>query len=320
MLKNKKLTYITLFSSAGVGCYGFKMEDFKCVATNEVITKRMDIQKTNNICEYDSGYIVGDISKPEIKEKIYTEMQRWNKKGNDRIDVVFATPPCQGISVINHKKNDKEINRNSLVVESIEVVKQIKPRFFIFENVMAFQKTLCTSPDDRTIPIGDYINESLGTDYIITGRIINLMNYGSNSSRTRTLVIGVDKTYRNSITPNDLFPEYKDEKTLYDVIYDFPNLEWGQISNDDFYHAFRTYNPKMRNWINELKESESAFDNADPEKRPHRIIDGKIIENIRKNRDKYTRQPWNRFIRCHVRPYLILNTTFYPDVIQGFCL
>ena len=25
-------------------------------------------------------------------------------------------------------------------------------------------------------------------------------------------------------------------------------------------------------------------------------------------------------VGCHVRPYLILNTTFYPDVIQGFCL
>lgn len=315
MLKNKKLTYITLFSSAGVGCNGFKMEDFKCIATNELISKRMDIQKVNNICENASGYIVGDISKVETKEKIYTEMQRWKKKGNDRVDVVFATPPCQGISVINHKKNDKEINRNSLVVDSIEIVKKIKPRFFIFENVMAFQKTLCISPDDRIIPIGDYIKESLGADYNITGRIINLMNYGSNSSRTRTLVIGVDKTYRNNITPYDLFPEYRDEKVLSDVIYHFPYLEWGEINNDDFYHAFRTYSPKMRNWITELKEGESAFDNTSPEKRPHKIVDGKIIENIRKNRDKYTRQRWSRFIQCiHTRSdQLAAQNTIHPE-------
>lgn len=37
-----------------------------------------------------------------------------------------------------------------------------------------------------------------------------------------------------------------------------------------------------------LKESESAFVNADPAKRPHRIVDGKRVENARKNRDKYT--------------------------------
>jgi len=314
MLKNKSLTYVTLFSSGGVGCYGFNMEDYHCVATNEVITKRMNIQKANNICEYDSGYIVGDVTKPDIKGKIYDEIRRWKIKGNDRIDVVIATPPCQGISVINHKKNANEINRNSIVVESIEIVKRIKPRFFIFENVMAFQKTLCITPEDKIVPIGDYIRESLGQDYIITGRIMNLMNYRSNSSRTRTLMIGVDKTYRNSITPYDLYPEYRDEKTLRDVIYDFSRLEWGEISNDDFYHAFRTYNPKMRSWIHDLKEGESAFDNPDPSERPHRIVDGKTIENIRKNRDKYTRQPWDRFIQCiHTRnDQLAAQNTIHP--------
>ena len=34
-----KLTYISLFSSAGVGCYGFKTEGFECVATNEQLPK-----------------------------------------------------------------------------------------------------------------------------------------------------------------------------------------------------------------------------------------------------------------------------------------
>jgi DNA (cytosine-5)-methyltransferase 1 len=77
------------------------MEDHHCVATNEIIAKRLDVQKANNICKYDSGYIVGDIQEPDIKKKIYDEIRKWRKKGNDRIDVVIATPPCQGISVIN---------------------------------------------------------------------------------------------------------------------------------------------------------------------------------------------------------------------------
>ncbi|MEH7610772.1 DNA cytosine methyltransferase [Gottfriedia acidiceleris] len=298
MLKDKSLTYVTLFSSAGVGCYGFKEEDYHCIATNEIISRRMDVQRANNKCEYGTGYIEGDITSADIKNKIYNEIDRWKEKGNDRVDVIIATPPCQGISVTNHKKNAKEINRNSLVVESIEIVKNIKPRFFIFENVMAFQKTACITPDERVVPIGEYIRETLGQDYIISGRIINFMNYGSNSSRTRTLMIGVDKSYRNNITPYDLYPDYRSEKTLRDVIFKFPRLEWGEINADDFYHAFRTYDPKMRDWIHDLKEGESAFDNKDPLKRPHRIVDGKIVENIRKNRDKYTRQPWDRFIQC----------------------
>ncbi|GHV72958.1 DNA methyltransferase [Spirochaetia bacterium] len=273
------------------------------------------MQRVNHKCECETGYIDGDITTSEVKHQIYTEIHRWETKGNDRVDVVVATPPCQGISVINHKKNEKEINRNSLVVESIEIIKHINPRFFIFENVMAFQKTLCTTPDERIVPIGEYIREALGGGYIISGRILNFMNYGSNSSRTRTLMIGVDKKYRNNITPFDLYPEYRSEKTLREVIYDFPRLKWNEIDKDDFYHAFRIYNPAMKSWIHGLGESESAFDNKDSSKRPHRVVDGKIVENIRKNRDKYTRQPWDRFVQCvHTRnDQLAAQNTIHPE-------
>ncbi len=315
MLKDKSLTYVTLFSSAGVGCHGFQMEGYHCIATNEIIERRMQVQRYNHKCEYDSGYIAGDITSEDIKQRIYDEIHMWEKKGNDRVDVIIATPPCQGISVINHKKNDKEINRNSLVVESVEIIHRIKPRFFILENVMAFQKTLCITPDERIVPIGEYVREVLGKDYIISGRILNFMNYGSNSSRTRTLMIGVDKAYRNNITPYDIYPEFRTEKTLRDVIYGYPRLEWGEICADDFYHAFRTYKPEMREWIHDLKEGESAFDNANPAKRPHRVVDGKIVENIRKNRDKYTRQPWDRFVQCvHTRnDQLAAQNTVHPE-------
>ena len=51
MIKNN-LTYISLFSSAGVGCYGFKMEGFECIATNELIERRLNIQKINKKCPH----------------------------------------------------------------------------------------------------------------------------------------------------------------------------------------------------------------------------------------------------------------------------
>lgn len=322
MLKDKSLTYISLFSSAGVGCYGFHLEGFHCVATNELIPRRIEVQKANNKCKYETGYIPGDITQAEVKQKIYTEISRWAADGNDGIDVVIATPPCQGISVINHKKNDNDIHRNSLVVESVEIIQQIKPKFFVIENVMAFQKSLCIDRSGRALPIGDFIQESLGNSYIISGRILNFMNYGSNSSRTRTLMIGVHKKYRNTITPYDIYPIYRPEKTLRDVIGGFPSLEWGEICATDFYHAFRTYKPEMREWIHDLNEGESAFDNADPKKRPHKIANGKIVENIRKNRDKYTRQPWNRFIQCvHTRnDQLAAQNTIHPAEDRVFSI
>lgn len=307
-------TYISLFSSAGVGCYGFKMEGFECIATNEIIERRLEVQKANSKCRFGSGYIAGDISSQEVKDKIYAEVDRWTKLGNDRVDVLMATPPCQGISVINHKKNVGEIKRNSLVIESAEIIKRIRPRVFIFENVQAFQKTLCVTREGETIPIGQFIQRYLGDEYVISVRVLNFMNYGSNSSRTRTLVIGVDRDYRNQFVPYDLIPAFRKEPTLHDVIGGFEPLEWGQISDADFYHAFRTYDERMRPWIHDLQEGESAFDNADPNRRPHKFVNGERIENIKKNRDKYTRQKWDRFVQCvHTRnDQLAAQNTVHP--------
>lgn len=94
MLKDKSLTYVSLFSSAGVGCYGFHQEGYHCIATNEILPRRIEVQRVNHKCEYDTGYVAGDITSSEVKHQIYSEIERWEAKGNDRVDVVVATPPC----------------------------------------------------------------------------------------------------------------------------------------------------------------------------------------------------------------------------------
>ena len=66
----KNLTYISLFSSAGVGCYGFKQANFECIATNELIERRLNIQKVNKKCKLNTGYILGDIKEQRVKQKI----------------------------------------------------------------------------------------------------------------------------------------------------------------------------------------------------------------------------------------------------------
>ncbi len=317
-----KLTYISLFSSAGVGCYGFKMNGYECVATNELIQRRLNIQKINSKCKYETGYILGDITKSNIKQEIYTEIAKWEKKGNDGIDVLIATPPCQGMSVANHKKAQDEIKRNSLVVESIYMIKHIKPKIFIFENVPAFLKTVCTAPDGKIKEIQTVIEEELGNEYIFYGKVINFKNYGSNSSRTRTLVIGINKKLQEYISPIELFPEYKKEKKLKDVLKGMKKLEWGEFDEKDFYHQFRTYSKHMRTWIHDLKQGESAFDNKEEEKKPHKIVNGKIVINQRKNSDKYTRQYWDKVAPCiHTRnDQLASQNTIHPQEDRVFSI
>ena len=322
MLKDKTLTYISLFSCAGVGCFGFKKAGFECIATNELIERRLNVQKFNKKCKFESGYICDDITTEETKKKIFTEIKRWEKLGNDRVDVLVATPPCQGMSVANHKKTKNEIERNSLVVESIQLIQKINPRFFIFENVAAFMKTGCTAPDGSVKAIGDVIEEELSEKYIIVSRILNFKNYGSNSSRTRTVVIGISKEMAEYIAPIELYPTYVEEKTLKQVLSDMPKLEWGEICPSDFFHAFRTYPEEMRCWIHHLKEGESAFDNEDILKYPHKVVDGKIIPNIKKNGDKYTRQYWNKVAPCiHTRnDQLASQNTIHPEEDRVFSI
>lgn len=322
MLKDKTLTYISLFSCAGVGCYGFKKAGFECIATNELIERRLNVQKFNHKCTYESGYICDDITTDETKDKIFAEINRWKKLGNDRVDVLIATPPCQGMSVANHKKAENEIVRNSLVVESIYLIQKINPRFFIVENVAAFMKTGCTAPDGTIKAIGDVIYEELSDKYIIVSRILNFKNYGSNSSRTRTIVIGVSKEMSEYVAPIELYPAYIEEMTLEQVIGDMPKLEWGEICPTDFYHAFRTYPEEMRCWIHGLKEGESAFDNEEQLRRPHKVVDGKIVPNIQKNGDKYTRQCWNKVAPCiHTRnDQLASQNTVHPEEDRVFSI
>lgn len=263
MLLDKTLTYISLFSGAGVGCYGLLEEGFECIATNEILEKRLNIQRINHKCKLNESYISGDIKERETKENILKQIELYSKKfGNDRVDLIIATPPCQGMSVANHKKKNDEIKRNSLVVESVDLIKQIKPRFFILENVPSFYKTGCIDKNDNLLEIGSMIEQNLSGDYMLYDEVINFKNFGANSSRTRTLVIGVCKEFKDFTSALEFFPDFKQEKTLKEVIGSLKPLTWGEYDSTDFYHSFRTYPKHMQEWIKDLKEGQSAFENV----------------------------------------------------------
>ena len=315
-------TYISLFSSAGVGCYGFKEECFYCIATVELLERRLRVQHYNQKCAYETGYIGGDLTLRETKEKVFAELALWEKNYNVRdLDVLIATPPCQGMSVANHKKKD-ELKRNSLVVESIEMTKKIKPKFFIFENVRAFLTSICTDIDGEDKPIKQAIDCNLSGDYNIHFQVLNFKDFGNPSSRTRTLVIGVRKDLKE-ITPFDLCPNQQPEQTLRQTIGHLPPLkQMGEICPDDIFHNFRKYAPHMESWISDIKEGQSAFDNEDHTKIPHRIKNGVFVYNAKKNGDKYTRQYWDKVAPCiHTRNDIMASqNTVHPTDNRVFSI
>lgn len=316
------LTYISLFSSAGIGCFGFKQRLFECIATNEILEKRLKIQKFNSKCKYETGYLNGDISTKEVKNKLFDEIKKWKilHKISDP-DVIVATPPCQGMSIANHKKN-KELIRNSLVVESIKITREVNPKIFIFENVRAFLSTTCTDIDGTEKTIKEAINLNLGGNYNILFRVINFKEYGANSSRTRTLVIGVRKDLQN-ISPFDIFPEKRTPETLRQLFSGLEKLnEMGEISVSDIFHSFREYNYNMLPWIETLKEGESAFQNTEKHRIPHQIKEGKLVFNESKNGDKYARWYWDKEGPCiHTRNDILSSqNTVHPSENRVFSI
>lgn len=300
------------------------MEGFDCIATNELIERRLAVQRANEKCKYETGYIHGDISTDAVKQKLFDQIKLWEQAdGLLEVDVVLATPPCQGMSVANHKRSSNEIVRNSLIVESIKIVSEIQPRTFIFENVPRFLTTVCTDVDGVERSIGEAVERNLGPSYSIYSRVVNFKDFGASSSRSRTLVIGVRNDWANHISPIELFPDFKQEVTLQDAIGTLPRLKtMGEICQRDIYHAFRVYPSHMESWISELKPGQTAFENNDPKRIPHQVVDGKIIVNKEKNGDKYRRQIWEKVGPCvHTRnDQLASQNTIHPEDNRVFSI
>ena len=291
------MNYITLFSCAGIGCHGFKREGFECIATVEIDKKRLEIQKYNNKCKDQDSYIGLDYTTDESKEII-------NKKINEyggKLDILIATPPCQGISTLNAKKNSNDINRNSLVVESIKSIIDHNPKIFIFENVKNFLNTYCVDLDGTNKQIKDSIEYNLSGNYMISSNVVNFKNFGVPSSRTRTLVIGIRKDIveKYNVMPNDLLPDLEPQIPLVEAIGNLKSLKRNEIDESDILHFSKKINDKHLLWISGVKQGKSAFDNEDMYLKPHRIDEsGNYIPFASNMGGKYSRQHYDRIGQC----------------------
>ena len=97
----QNINVLSLFSSAGIGELGIKACGFKILLSNELLKFRSALYKENypetkNIC--------GDIW--ELQETI---IKSWNGLNVGSPFLVYATPPCQGMSFNSVGKRLQEI-------------------------------------------------------------------------------------------------------------------------------------------------------------------------------------------------------------------
>lgn len=105
---------------------------------------------------------------------------------------VFGGPPCQGFSEIG-KRNPSDPRRD-LLGHFFRIVRELKPIFFIMENVRGLVHT-------GVRPILDSALETVSEDYDILGPTVwEAAQFGAATTRPRMFVIGVRKSHGAVIT------------------------------------------------------------------------------------------------------------------------
>ena len=187
--------FVDLFAGCGGMSEGFLMNGFNLLAVNEVDKNIMLTNKFNHSKHTDERhFILGDVTQEETKQKIIDACE-----GNP-VDVVIGGPPCQGFSYAGWRDpNDK---RNQLFRDFVELVKRIKPKFFVMENVLGIL-TMRKGEAIKEIlkafeEIGYYVNAPLK---------LNAANFGVPQKRKRVIIIGSLDPNISITQPMPLFEE-----------------------------------------------------------------------------------------------------------------
>ncbi|MBK9936334.1 MAG: DNA cytosine methyltransferase [Cytophagaceae bacterium] len=101
--------------------------------------------------------------------------------GNQTLDFLCATPPCQGMSkngrgtILNNIRKGLRLEldqRNRLIIPVVEIAKILKPRVILLENVPEMQDTIIETPNGEYKLILDYIKAELGSTHDGQGEVV----------------------------------------------------------------------------------------------------------------------------------------------------
>lgn len=205
-----KLKGLSLFANVGVAETYLGELGIDVVVANELEPKRAAF--------YSHLYpktkmIVGDITDKNISNIIIEESKKRN------VDFLIATPPCQGMSLAG--KMDKFDKRNQLIYYAIEIIKEIKPKYILLENVPQLLKTKI-NVGNKIISIPEYIHKELDNDYNFANQnLVSAMDYEVPQMRKRNIFI----LSRKDMKYVWQMPAKKEKITLKDAIYNLPSVD-----------------------------------------------------------------------------------------------
>ncbi|WP_102346372.1 DNA cytosine methyltransferase [Bacillus sp. Marseille-P3661] len=219
------LNMIDLFSGVGGLSYGFETLGFNVVVANEIDSEIATAYENNH---KGAKVINEDITKLDIAS-VFGE-----QKG--RVQLIVGGPPCQGFS----QKGSRNIlgdERNFLFRYYFDVVKFLKPQYFLIENV----------PNILTANKGSFkteiysLFEEIG--YKMDSAILNASNFGVPQIRRRAFILG-----KLGGSPLTLPMGLAEPVSVWDAISDLAFLDSGEgeFVQDYIYEPQSMYQIRMR--------------------------------------------------------------------------
>lgn len=174
VLRNRRAV-VDVFSGVGGLSFGFAHHsDFQVVGANEILPDMAAAYRANHP---DVAMFEGD-----IKNFSARALRSESQLGKQPVDLLVGGPPCQAYSTVG--KRLLEDPRAQLFKEYFRLLKELKPRVFIYENV----KGLISMNDGQLL---ESIIELFGTlGYRIQAAVLNAADYGVPQTRERVIVVG----------------------------------------------------------------------------------------------------------------------------------
>lgn len=207
MCRKKSLMGIDLFSGAGGLSLGASMAGVKIRYAVEQWNYAAQTYSLNHkgvkvLCE--------DIQKVSASDFL---------KENEDIFIVMGGPPCQGFSMSNTRSRNMQNPKNLLFREFVRIVEEVKPKWFVLENVWGMTKM----ENGKTIDMIEDCFRAVGYNNIKSA-VLCADDYGVPQHRMRLFMVG------NSIGVDFEFPKTQTEKvTVEEAIGDLPELHNGEM-------------------------------------------------------------------------------------------
>lgn len=236
-------TFIDLFAGAGGLSCGMVMAGYTPVASIEIMKEAVETYKYNFVDNKKFDEIVEsrDIREDFVKNELYEYVK------NKTVDVIVGGFPCQGFSMAG--KRIVEDPRNSLYLDMLEIVKKIRPKMLIMENVEGILSMLGGKIVEKIIKDYDKIG------YKITYKLLNAADYGVPQTRKRVIFIG-NRLDLDNYHPKPIYKE-EEYKTLGQAIEKYIDME----ENKEINHVFTKHSSDILQKIINTPEGKSMYGN-----------------------------------------------------------